>query len=131
MIACRATFAVPGQLVQFTAKLLLAERPRRSAPTGRGAYPLWRAAVGGAVVPRPRDPGALARDNGISRTTACQYIDEVVSMLAEQASELAKARERAKGEGHRLVVLRQGPRARRQHPGRTRPGRVPAMDLAA
>jgi len=51
------------------------------------------------VVPRPRDPGALVRDHGISRATACLYIDEVVTALAEQVSELAKARDRANGEG--------------------------------
>ena len=37
MIAYRATLDVPRELVQFTAKLLAAERRRRGAPKGSRA----------------------------------------------------------------------------------------------
>jgi hypothetical protein len=34
-------------------------------------------------------PDALARDHGISRATAYRYIDEVITVLAQQAPELS------------------------------------------
>jgi hypothetical protein len=53
------------------------------------------------VVPRPHRPDALARDHGISRATAYRYLDEVITVLAEQAPGLAEVLERAKTRGSR------------------------------
>ena len=50
-------------------------------------------------------PGALARDHGISRATACRYVDEVTEILAEQAPDLRRALERAKDAGFSHVIL--------------------------
>jgi DDE superfamily endonuclease len=49
--------------------------------------------------------GALARDHGISRATACRYVDEVIAVLAEQAPDLHQALERAKDQGLAHVIL--------------------------
>jgi predicted alpha-1,6-mannanase (GH76 family) len=53
------------------------------------------------VVPRPHCPDALARDHGISRTTAYRYLDEVITVLADEAPDLREALERARDEGLR------------------------------
>jgi hypothetical protein len=47
----------------------------------------------------------LARDHGISRATACRYLDEVITVLAEQAPELSAALKRAKDAGFSHVIL--------------------------
>ena len=47
MIAYRATLDVPTELVQFTAKLLAAERHRRGTPAGSRALTcFWEAVLG-------------------------------------------------------------------------------------
>jgi hypothetical protein len=47
VIAYRATLDVPRELVQFTAKLLLAERHRRGTPRGSRALTcFWQAVLG-------------------------------------------------------------------------------------
>jgi hypothetical protein len=48
---------------------------------------------------------ALARDHGISWTTAYRYLDEVIAVLAEQTPDLHQALERAYGEGLAHVIL--------------------------
>src|SRR5262249_41886319 len=48
---------------------------------------------------------ALARDHGISRATAYRYLDEVITVLAEQAPDLREALERAKDAGFSHVIL--------------------------
>jgi hypothetical protein len=48
---------------------------------------------------------ALARDHGISRATACRYLDEVVIVLAAQAPDLREALERAKDKGFSHLIL--------------------------
>jgi hypothetical protein len=50
-------------------------------------------------------PDALARDHGISRATAYRYLDEVITVLADQAPELRAALERATDEGYSHVIL--------------------------
>ena len=106
MIACRATLDVPGELAWFAAKLLLAERRRRGTPRGSRALScFWQAVLG---LPWFRDRTAaesLARDHGISRATACRYLDEVIAVLAQQAPDLRRALERAKDEGFSHVIL--------------------------
>jgi len=106
VIAYRATLAVPRELAQFVAKLLAAERRRRGTPRGSRALTCFGQAVLGVRWFRDRTtPRALARDHGISRATACRYLDEVIAVLAEQAPDLAEALERAKDEGFSHVIL--------------------------
>jgi hypothetical protein len=106
VIAYRATLDVPRELAQFVAKLLLAGRRRRGTPGGSRALTcFWQAVVGLRWFRDRTTPGALARDHGISRATAYRYIDEVITVLAGQAPELAEALERVKGEGLSYVIL--------------------------
>jgi hypothetical protein len=106
VIAYRATLDVPRELVQFTAKLLAAERRRRGTPRGSRALTcFWQAVLGVRWFRDRSSPEALARDHGISRATAYRYVDEVVAVLAEQAPDLHQALERAKDEGFSHVIL--------------------------
>lgn len=106
MIAYRATLDVPRELAHFVAKLLLAERRRRGTPRGSRALTcFWQAVVGLRWFRDRTAPDALARDHGISRATAYRYIDEVITVLAGQAPELAEALERAKDQGFPHVIL--------------------------
>ena len=106
MIAYRATLDVPRELAQFVAKLLLAERRRRGTPRGSRALTcFWQAVVGLRWFRDRTTPDALARDHGISRATAYRYIDELITVLAEQAPELAEALERARDAGFSHVIL--------------------------
>ena len=50
-------------------------------------------------------PERLARDQGVSRATACRYLAEAVDVLAAQAPDLPEALERAMAEGAPFVVL--------------------------
>jgi hypothetical protein len=106
VIAYRATLDVPRELVQFVAKLLLAERRRRGTPRGSRALTcFWQAVLGLRWFRDRTAPDALARDHGISRATAYRYLDEVIEVLAEQAPDLCQALERAKGQGFSHVIL--------------------------
>jgi hypothetical protein len=106
VIAYRATLDVPRELVQFTAKLLAAERRRRGTPKGSRALTCFWEAVLGLRWFRDRTAcDALARDHGISRATAYRYKDEVIAVLAEQAPDLHQALERAKDQGFSHVIL--------------------------
>src|SRR5213080_4729899 len=100
VIAYRATLDVPGELVWFVAKLLLAERRRRGTPRGSRALScFWQAVLGLRWFRGRTDPEALARDHGISRATAYRYLDEIIIVLAQQAPELSEALERARDAG--------------------------------
>ena len=106
MIAYRATLDVPRELVQFTAKLLWAERRRRGTPRGSRALTcFWEAVLGLRWLRDRATPEALARDHGISRATAYRYVDEVIAVLAGQAPDLHQALERAQDEGLPHVIL--------------------------
>ena len=106
MIAYRATLDVPRELVQFTARLLWAERRRRGTPKGSRALTcFWEAVLGLRWFRDRTAPDALARDHGISRATAYRYLDEVIAVLAEQAPDLHQALERAQDEGLTHVIL--------------------------
>jgi hypothetical protein len=106
VIAYRATLDVPRELAQFVAKLLLAERRRRGTPRGSRALTcFWQAVLGLRWFRDRTAADALARDHGISRATACRYLDEVVIVLAEQAPDLREALERAKNEGFSRLIL--------------------------
>jgi hypothetical protein len=106
VIAYRATLDVPRELVQFTAKLLAAERRRRGTPKGSRALTcFWEAVLGLRWFRDRASPEALARDHGISRATAYRYRDEVIAVLAEQAPDLHQALERAWDDGLAHVIL--------------------------
>jgi hypothetical protein len=106
VIAYRATLDVPRELVQFTAKLLWAERRRRGTPKGSRALTcFWEAVLALRWFRDRTAPDALARDHGISRATAYRYLDEVIAVLAEQAPDLHQALQRAQAEGLPHVIL--------------------------
>ncbi len=106
MIAYRATLDVPRELVQFTAKLLAAERRRRGTPRGSRALTFfWQAVLGLRWFRDRTAPEALARDHGISRATAYRYRDEVIEVLADEAPELREALDRASEESFPHVIL--------------------------
>jgi hypothetical protein len=106
VIAYRATLDVPRELAQFTAKLLLAERRRRGTPRGSRALTcFWQAVLGLRWFRDRTTPDALARDHGISRATAYRYLDEVITVLAEQAPGLHEALERAREDDLPHVIL--------------------------
>jgi hypothetical protein len=106
VIAYRATLDVPRELVQFTAKLLWAERRRRGTPAGSRALTcFWEAVLGVRWFRDRTSPEALARDHGISRATAYRYLDEVIEVLASEAPDLRQALERAREEGFSHVIL--------------------------
>jgi hypothetical protein len=106
VIAYRATFDVPRETVQFTAKLLAAERRRRGTPRGSRALTcFWQAVLGLRWFRDRTAVDALARDHGISRATAYRYRDEVTEVLAARAPDLHDALDRAIAEGLPHVVL--------------------------
>jgi len=106
VIAYRATLDVPRELVQFVAKLLLAERRRRGTPKGSRALScFWQAVLGLRWFRDRATAEALARDHGISRATAYRYLDEVIAVLAHEAPELRDVLERAHGAGFSHVIL--------------------------
>jgi hypothetical protein len=106
VISYRATLDVPRELVQFTAKLLAAERHRRGTPAGSRALTCYWEAVLALRWFRDRtSPAALARDHGISRATAYRYLDEVTELLAAQAPDLRRVLERARETGFSHVIL--------------------------
>jgi DDE superfamily endonuclease len=106
VIAYRATLDVPRELVQFVAKLLLAERRRRGTPRGSRALTcFWQAVLGLRWFRDHTAAEALARDHGISRATAYRYLDEVIEVLAGQVPDLHQALEQAKDQGFSHVIL--------------------------
>jgi DDE superfamily endonuclease len=153
VIAYRATLDVPRELAWFVSQLLAAKRRRRGTPKGSRALTcFWQAVLGLRWFRDRTSPDALARDHAISRATAYRYLDEVITVLADEAPDPAPgagagqagrllARDPGRHHhprgpvpgaghqhlrrGHRSVILRQSPCSRRQHPGGIRPGRVP------
>ncbi|HLI38695.1 MAG TPA: transposase family protein [Streptosporangiaceae bacterium] len=106
MVTYRATLDVPRELAWFVAKLLLAERRRRGTPRGSRALScFWQAVLGLRWFRDRTAPDAPARDHGISRATACRYVDEVIAVLADEAPELREALARARAGGLPHVIL--------------------------
>jgi hypothetical protein len=106
VIIYRAMLDVPRELVWFVAKLLLAERRRRGTPRGSRALTcFWQAALGLRWFRDRTSPDALARDHGISRATAYRYLEEVITVLADEAPDLREALERAREEGVPHVIV--------------------------
>jgi hypothetical protein len=106
VIAYRATLDVPRELAQYVSRLLGRERRRRGTRKKTRALSCFRQAVLGLRWFRQdADITALARDHGVSRATAYRYVDEVVTVLTEQAPDLHEALTRAADEGLAYVIL--------------------------
>src|SRR5437899_1666818 len=106
VIAYRAMLDVPRELAQYLSRLLHAERRRRGTRKNSRALTCFRQAVLGLRWFRQNaDVTALARDHGVARATGYRYLDEVITVLAEQAPDLHEALRRAKDQGLAYVIL--------------------------
>ena len=79
--------------------------PNAGGAARRALTCFWQAALGLRWFRDRTCPDALARDHGISRATACRYLDEVIEVLADEAPDLRQALERAREQGFSHVVL--------------------------
>ncbi|HEX3778625.1 MAG TPA: transposase family protein [Pseudonocardiaceae bacterium] len=106
MIAYRATLDVSRELAEYLSHLLRTERRRRGTRTNARALTCFRQAMLGLRWFRQNaEVTALARDAGISRATGYRYLDEVITVLADQAPDLHDALNRAKTEDLPFVIL--------------------------
>jgi hypothetical protein len=97
---------VPADLIWFVSRLLAARR--RSIGTRKNTRKLgcYRQALFGLAW--FRDKAGIRRLGagfGLSQATAYRYLDEVISVLAEQAPGLREALEKALAEGTPYVIL--------------------------
>ncbi|TCO64254.1 transposase family protein [Actinocrispum wychmicini] len=106
MISYRAILDVPRELAQYLGGLLHAERRRRGTrKTSRALTCFSQAVLGLRWFRQDVDVTALARDHGISRATGYRYLDEVITVLADQAPDLHDALQRAKDDGITHLIL--------------------------
>jgi hypothetical protein len=106
VIKHHATLDVPRELARFVGRLLQAERRLRGTRKGTRTLTCFWQAVWGLRWFRDRtDPTALGRDHAVSRATAHRYLDEVITVLAEQSPDLHEALQRATHEGLAYVIL--------------------------
>jgi len=106
VITYRATLDVPRELAQYLGRLLRADRRERGTRKGSRALTcFWHAVFALCWFRENRDITALARDHGISRATGYRYLDEVITVLSEQAPDLHEALRQAKDDGLAHVVL--------------------------
>jgi hypothetical protein len=106
LIPYRAMLDVPAELLRYLTRLLAAERRRRGTPARSRKLSCRDQAVLALRWFRDRTrTGRLAVDHGISRATACRYVDEAVDALSAQAPGLDEALERALAEGVPYVIL--------------------------
>jgi hypothetical protein len=106
VITYRATLDVPRELAQYLGRLLRAERRRRGTRTdSRALTCFWHAVLGLRWFRQNADVTTLARDHGISRATGYRYLDEVITVLAQQAPDLHDTLRRAKDEGLTHLIL--------------------------
>lgn len=97
---------VPADLIWFVSRLLAARR--RSIGTRKNTRKLgcYRQALFGLAWFRDKaDIRRLGAGFGLSQATAYRYLDEVISVLAEQAPGLREALEKALAEGTPYVIL--------------------------
>ncbi|WP_425358832.1 hypothetical protein [Actinosynnema mirum] len=89
MIPRPAILDVPHALARHLARLLHAERLRRGTRRRTRALTCLQQAVLGLRWLRDHtNPDRLARDHRVSRATAYRYLDEVLTVLANQAPDL-------------------------------------------
>ena len=153
-VTYEAILDVSEDSVLFLSGLLDAERKRRGTRQGTRALGTYKQAV---LVLRwfldDARMSCLARDNAIASSTAYDYRDEGIAVLAVREPSLHGALLAAKAAGHTHVIVdgtliytdridtprpdrRGGPvveretqAPRRKHPGRLGPGRLAAVDL--
>jgi len=102
----RATLDVPRELARYLGRLLHAERRRRGTRrTTRALACFTRAVLGLRWFRQGVDVTALARDHAISRATGYRYLDEVITVLADQAPDLNDALQGAKNDGLTHLIL--------------------------
>jgi DDE superfamily endonuclease len=106
VITHRATLDVSRELAHYLARLLHAERRQRGTRTdSRALTCFWQAVFGLRWFRDGTDITTLGRDHGVSRATAYRYLEEVITVLADQAPDLHEALERARAEGMAYVIL--------------------------
>ena len=92
MISYRATLDVSRELARHLAWLLQLERRRRGTRAGTRALTcFWQAVLGLRWLRNRTDPATLGRDHRVSRATAYRYLDEVITVLADQAPDVHQA----------------------------------------
>src|SRR5690348_1130205 len=105
-ITYEAVLDVSGHSVQFLSRLLHEERVRRGTRTGTRVLGTYKQAV---LVLRwfldDTRMTALARDNAISTSTAYDYRDEGIAVLADRKPSLHGALLAAKAAGHTHVIV--------------------------
>jgi hypothetical protein len=105
-ITDEAVLDVSEHSVQFLSKLLPEERIRRGTRKDTRALGTYKQAV---LVLRwfldDTRMSALARDNGIGKSTAYDYRDEAVAVLAARKPSLHNALPAAKAAGHTHVIV--------------------------
>ena len=105
-ITYEAVLDVSERTAQFLSKLLHEERVRRGTRKGTRALGTYKQAV---LVLRwfldDTRVSALATDNGISRSTAYDYRDEAIAVLAVRKPSLHNALLAAKAAGHTHVIV--------------------------
>jgi hypothetical protein len=101
-----AVLDISEESVSFLSRLLRAERVRRGTRSRRRALGTYKQAV---LVLRwfleDARMSALARDNGISLSTAYEYRDEGIAVLAACQPSLHGALLAAKAAGHSHVIV--------------------------
>ncbi|WP_026448813.1 transposase family protein [Actinopolyspora mortivallis] len=86
--------------------LLQLERRRRGTRAGTRALTcFWQAVLGLRWFRDRTDPARLARDHGVARATAYRYLDEVITVLADQAPDLHQALRQAHEQDMTYVIL--------------------------
>ena len=105
-ITYEAVLDVSERTAQFLSQLLHEERVRRGTRKGTRALGTYKQAV---LVLRwfldDTRVSALATDNGISRSTAYDYRDEAIAVLAVRKPSLHNALLAAKAAGHTHVIV--------------------------
>ena len=106
MLSYRVMLDVPGELVLYLAKLLLARRRGIGTSRGSRALSCWKQAVFTLAWFRDRpDVARLGRGFGISQVTAYRYLAEAISVLAARAPGLRQVLEAAKEQGLAYLIL--------------------------
>ena len=97
MVTCRATLDVPKELVRYLARILRAHRRALDARANNRALTCYNQAILVLRHFRDRtDTNRLATDHGISRATVYRYVDEGITVLADQPQTSTKPWDRPK-----------------------------------
>ena len=106
MISYRARLDVSRELARHLAWLLQLERRRRGTRAGTRALTcFWQAVLVLRWFRDRTDPATLGRDHRVSRSTAYRYLDEVITVLADQAPDVHQALQHAHEQNMAYVIL--------------------------